>query len=225
MDIYMDPQNVLAFCHVLLFGYWLGADLGVYYCDSQLVRDDLDLDERLRVRKIRLKLDMVPRTCLILILAFGFTLAIQYSSPITGVWLALVWVVSLAWLYVVWQINFKAGTPEGDRLAQWDIWWRYVVMASLILFGLYSIINGGPIYDNWLSFKLILFGVIILNGVWIRKIASRWQPIFDMVRAGGEERVEGEVLMKVNRKSAGRANMIIWTLVMLMAFVGETKLF
>ncbi len=31
--------------------------------------------------------------------------------------------------------------------------------------------------------------------------------------------------MKVNRKSAGRANMTIWTLVMLMAFFGQTKLF
>ena len=225
MEIFIDTQSVLAFFHVLLFGYWLGADLGVYYCDSQLVRDDLDLDERLRVRKIRLKLDMVPRTCLILILAFGFTLALQYDSPITDAWLALVWAVCLVWLYVVWQIHFKAGTPEGDRLAQLDIWWRYLVSVSLILFGLCCIINAGPIYDNWLSFKLILFGVIILNGVWIRKIAARWQPIFDMVRAGGEQRVEGEALMKVNRKSAGMANMTIWTLVMIMAFVGQTKLF
>ena len=225
MDIFIDFQNVLAFFHVLLFGYWLGADLGVYYCDSQLVRDDLDLDERLRVRKIRLKLDMVPRTCLILILAFGFTLALRYSSPISGAWLALVWAVSLAWLYVVWQIHFKAGTPEGDRLAQWDIRWRYLVTVSLILFGFYCIVNGGPISDYWLSFKLILFGGIILNGVWIRKIAARWQPIFDKVRAGGEERVEGEALMKINRKSAGMANMVIWTLVMVMAFVGQTKLF
>ena len=225
MDIFIDTQSVLAFFHVLLFGYWLGADLGVYYCDSQLVRDDLDLDERLRVRKIRLKLDMVPRTCLILILAFGFTLALQYSSPVTGNWLALVWVVSLVWLWVVWRIHFMTGTPEGNRLAQWDIWWRYLVSVSLIFLGLYCIINGGPISDNWLSFKLILFGGIILNGVWIRKIAARWQPIFDKVRTGGEERVEGEALMKVNRKSAGMANMTIWTLVIIMAFVGQTKLF
>ena len=225
MDIFIDTQSVLAFFHVLLFGYWLGADLGVYYCDSQLVRDDLDLEERLRVRKIRLKLDMVPRTCLILILAFGFTLALQYSSPVTGIWLALVWAVSLAWLYVVWQIHFKAGTSAGEKLAQLDIWWRYIVSVALIFFGLYCIINGGPVSDNWLSFKFILFGVIILNGVWIRKIAARWQPIFDKVRAGGEDRVQGEALMKVNRKSAGMANMTIWTLVMIMAFVGQTKLF
>jgi len=223
--MYIDIQNVLAFCHVLLFGYWLGADLGVYYCDSQLVREDLDLDERLRVRVIRLKLDMVPRTCLILILAFGATLALQYSSPISGWWLALMWFLSLAWLYVVWQIHFRAGTSLGERLARLDIWWRYAVTAALILFGLYCLVNGKPLSDNWLSFKLVLFGCIILNGVWIRKIAARWQPIFDMVRVGGDQRVKGEALMKVNRASAGMANMTIWTLVIIMAFIGETKLF
>jgi hypothetical protein len=49
----IELQGVLIFFHVLLFGYWLGADLGVFFCDSQLTRDDLSLDERLRVRRIR----------------------------------------------------------------------------------------------------------------------------------------------------------------------------
>jgi len=65
MDI--DIQNVLIFVHVLLFGYWLGSDLGVFYCDSQLTRDDLSLDERLRVRQIRRKVDMAPRTCRVVV--------------------------------------------------------------------------------------------------------------------------------------------------------------
>ena len=87
MDI--DFQDVLIFVHVLLFGYWLGADLGVFYCDSQLTRDDLSLEERLRVREIRRKVDMAPRTCVALILPIGFMLSVQYGSPITGWWLVL----------------------------------------------------------------------------------------------------------------------------------------
>ncbi len=46
----IEMQTVLIFFHVLLFGYWLGADLAVFFCDSQLTREDLSLDERLRVR-------------------------------------------------------------------------------------------------------------------------------------------------------------------------------
>ena len=86
MEFYIDPYNVLLWVHVLLFGYWLGSDLGVYYCDSQLTREDLDLAERLRVREIRLKLDLVPRFCLIILLALGLTMATRYGSPITGAW-------------------------------------------------------------------------------------------------------------------------------------------
>lgn len=44
-----------------MFGYWLGADLGVFYWDSQLTRDDLSLDERLRVCQIRQKVDAYRR--------------------------------------------------------------------------------------------------------------------------------------------------------------------
>ncbi len=78
----IDLQDVLIFFHVLLFGYWLGADLGVFYCDSQLTRDDLSLKERLRVREIRRIVDMAPRTCVALILPIGFMLSVQYGSPI-----------------------------------------------------------------------------------------------------------------------------------------------
>lgn len=225
MDFYVDPRSVLMFLHIVCFGYWLGADLGVYFCDSQLIRDDLSLDERLRVRKIRYKLDMLPRTCLILIMALGFSLALPYQSPVTGPWLWVLWVAAFVWLGVVWRIYFTAGTPEGDRLAQWDIRWRYLMTVSFIGFGLYCLINGGPIADKWLSFKLLLFGIIILNGVWIRKVAARWQPIFDLVRAGGEDRIKGEVMMKINRIGAGRANMTIWTLVAIMALIGKAKPF
>jgi hypothetical protein len=167
----------------------------------------------------------VPRTCLILIMALGFTLAVQFQSPVTGPWLALVWAVSLTWLYVVWQIFFNAGTPKGDLLAKWDIRWRYLVSAGLIGFGGYNLIVGAPISDRWLACKLIVFGCIVLNGVWIRIVAARWKPIFALVQAGGEDRVRGEALMKINRRSAGNANMMIWTLVCVVAFLGMTKPF
>ena len=94
----IDSQGVLIFFHVLLFGYWLGADLGVFFCDSQLTRADLSLDERLRVRKIRGKIDIAPRVCVALILPLGFTMAVRWGSPVDGWWLVAIWAVCLAWL-------------------------------------------------------------------------------------------------------------------------------
>ncbi len=225
MEFYIDPYNVLLWVHVLLFGYWLGSDLGVYYCDSQLTREDLDLAERLRVREIRLKLDLVPRFCLIILLALGLTMATRYGSPITGAWLIPVWVIAVVWIYVIITIYKGHGSPAALNLNKWDIRWRHLMTTSLCGFSLYCIITGGPISDHWLQAKIFIFGLIILNGVWIRIVAARWKGIFEMVAAGGEQRVLGEAAMKVNRREHGWANMTIWTLVCIVAFLGKVKPF
>jgi len=82
--MHIDFQGIVIFIYVLLFGYWLGSDLDVFFCDSQLTQDDLSLDERLRVRAILRKVDMPPRTCAPLIPPIGFTLALQHGSQITS---------------------------------------------------------------------------------------------------------------------------------------------
>ena len=46
-----------------------------------------------------------------------------------------------------------------------------------------------------------------------------------MVRAGGEQAVEGERLMKKNRIQAGSAASTLWFFVLLIGFVGAAKLF
>ena len=54
--------DIWRYIHVLLFVYWLGADLGVYYAAKYVARADLPLDERLRFLDLTLLLDMGPRT-------------------------------------------------------------------------------------------------------------------------------------------------------------------
>ncbi|MDP6708695.1 MAG: hypothetical protein QF893_20305, partial [Alphaproteobacteria bacterium] len=155
MDI--DFQDVLIFVHVLLFGYWLGSDLGVFYCDSQLTRDDLSLDERLRVREIRRKVDMAPRTCVAVILPIGFMLSVQYGSPITGWWLVLIWVLSLTWLSLLWAVRATHGTSLGRTLERLDrvVW--YLLALVMTVLGVYALITGEPIAARWLALKILLY--------------------------------------------------------------------
>lgn len=223
MDI--DTQGVLIFFHVLLFGYWLGSDLGVFYCDSQLTREDLSLDERLRVRQIRRKVDMAPRTCVALILPLGFTLAVQYGSPITGWWLALIWLLSLAWLVSLWSVRLTVESAVGRTIEKYDrlIW--YAVAIAMVGFGLYTLISGDVITESWLATKILLYGFMVVSALWILSAGDKWEPIFEMVRAGGEQAVEGEKRMKKNRINAGSAAGTLWAIVLLIAFVGATKPF
>jgi hypothetical protein len=50
------------YLHILLFVYWLGADLGVFLAARYVARTDLSLDERLRFLDLLLKIDMGPRS-------------------------------------------------------------------------------------------------------------------------------------------------------------------
>ncbi|NQV80047.1 MAG: hypothetical protein HQ495_05795 [Alphaproteobacteria bacterium] len=223
--MYIDVHSIILFVHVLLFGYWLGADLGVFFCDSQLTRDDLDIEERLRVRRIRYKVDMAPRTCLVLILALGFTLSLRFNSPFDGVWLAVIWIACLSWLALIWMARFGRNPARGQQLGRIDRTVWFLVGSAMIGFGLYTLTRGAPIPDRWLGFKILLFGVITWNGIWIMRVGDRWYPLFDQIRAGGEGSIQAEALMKTNRKRAAAAAGTLWVLVLVMAFMGTTKPF
>ena len=213
--MHINFHNFIAFIHVFLFVFAIGGDIAVHYIGQYLTQDKLSLAERLRVRQMRFIVDMSARTALVLLLPLGFTLAQAYGSPISGNGLATLWVAAILWLVLVWLVHFNKGTPLGDRLGKLDIGIRYVVMLSMASFGGYCLITGGPIASTWLAIKIVLFAVILLNGVWIRQIARGWPGAFALVR--------GEVLIKELQTKTNRAALCIWVLVVLMAFFGEVK--
>ena len=57
----MNTYPLWQYAHILLFVYWLGADLGVSVASRYVARADLPLDERLRFLELLLKVDMGPR--------------------------------------------------------------------------------------------------------------------------------------------------------------------
>jgi len=219
----IDPMRVMAFVHVVLFAYWLGADLGVFLHGKRLTRDDIPLDERLRTREIGVLIDMAPRTALVLMVPVGFTLSINWGSPIDGIWLGALWVFGLFWVWLVWEVHHKKNVPLGMTLQRIDFAIRYVVLAGMLGIGGVSLITGGPVAATWLAVKMVLFAGIIMNGIWLRLIGGRWGVAFGMIRKGGENVAIGEQMLKDNRKTALRAVLLIWFLVALMAFLGVVK--
>lgn len=219
----VDAYHVILLLHILLFGYWLGADLGVFFCDSQMTRDDLDIEERMRVRRIRYKVDMAPRTCLVLILALGFTLARSFGSPIDGAWLLAIWVACLAWLALIWAARIASGTPRGKFLSRLDrkIWWT--VGAIMVGIGIYALSGQGLEVPNWLAVKMMLYGLICWNGIWIMRSADHWYPLIEMARRGGDEGKRAEPLMKATRLRCGTSAGVLWLLVLAVAFFGTVK--
>jgi len=222
--MYLDSHNVLVFFHLVLFVYAIGGDVAVYFIGKYVVREDLDLDERLRVRDIRVLVDMSARTSLVLLLPLGFTLALPFGSPLRDQWLTLLWVAALAWLWLVWGVYFKRGTPLGEKLKLTDLGIRYLVAVAMIGLGSYCLVTGAPITQGWLAAKILLFGTIIINGIWIRSIVGRWPAAIAMARSS-DAASEGELIMKINQALTNKAALLIWILVIAMAFLGKVKPF
>ena len=70
----------MAFFHVVLFVYAIGGDIAVYFIGNYITREELTIEERLRVRSMRFLVDMSARTSLVLLLPIGFTLATTFGS-------------------------------------------------------------------------------------------------------------------------------------------------
>ncbi len=218
-------HNVLAFFHVVFFVYAIGGDIAVYFIGQYMTRDQLSIEERLRVRSMRFLVDMSARTSLVLLLPIGFNLAVSFGSPIKGNVLYLIWIASFLWLCLVWQVHFKRGTTLGELLKKIDLSIRYLLAAILIGFGAYCLLTNTLITTDWLALKIVLFGAILLNGIWIRSIVGSWQDAVDLVLAGDTSRTLGEELIKKNQAMLNKAALLIWVLVVAMAFLGQVKPF
>ena len=64
--MYIDPHRLAAFIHVVLFAYWLGADLGVFLCGRAARRKNISDEARALVRRVGHVIDMGPRTAAVL---------------------------------------------------------------------------------------------------------------------------------------------------------------
>ncbi len=221
----MDLHNILVFVHVLLAIYWLGPDWGVYVTSHYIAKPGLALDERRRFLAAMLKIDLVPRSCLIVFPAVGLQLAADLDlSPITGAWLAGVWVFCLAWLVVSWFVYLNRGPQSGALLRRIDNGIRYVVAPSMILAGAYSLATGLWFGSGWLALKVMIFGAIVALGLILRSFVGLWVTGFQRLAVEGPK-ADIELLFTEALAKAKPVVYVFWGSSALMAFLGITKPF
>lgn len=214
----------MAFFHVVLFVYAIGGDIAVYYIGNYITKDELPIEERLRVRSMRFIVDMSARTSLVLLLPIGFTLSTAFGSSIDGDLLLGIWAFSILWLILIWIVHFKRETNEGEIYRLLDLGIRYILSFSLIVLGLFSLFSDSIIQSNWLSLKISIFGLILANGIWIRMIVGRMRECIQLVQNKSDiEFAESQI--KKEQSTLNKAALMIWILVILMAFLGQVKPF
>ncbi len=218
--MYIDPYSIVLFVHLLLFAYWLGSDLGVMINSIYGNEAGLTGNARAKIRAAGDLIDMAPRTCLVLMVPVGITLASRWGLNVSAMELLGVWVFGFAWLWLVWMVHWRHGSPSMMTFWKIDFGIRFVVSLAFLAAGIAGLATSWPVPSAWLAMKMFLFGVLIMLGVIVRILLLINPPKPAPVVKEGEPS-EGLPFWTGLRLVV----FAIWILVAVMAFIGLTKPF
>lgn len=215
--------DLLRFAHVVLFAYWLGADLGVFLAGGVMSRPGLAVAERNRVRGILMDIDLAPRIALIGMLPVGFQLALSWGAPLAAGWLPFVWAAAAAWIAMALFIHFGHRGVMVGRLLRFDLWLRVVLLAAFCLLTWLQWRNPGSETPRWLILKFFVVALIVVDGMVLRVYSGQWRLAMERFAAG--DVAGGDTLLRVRRRKAATAALVMWALVAVAAFLGAVKPF
>lgn len=215
--------SLLLVAHLVLFAYWLGGDVGVFYSSYRVCDPALGKEARLTALRIMMWVDMIPRYCLVTIFPVGLSIA-----ALLGWWttppgfVPAVWVFSAAWLWMVWANHHYQGRPLAETLRKVDLVVRIAVIAGLLYVGVSGLAGSGPVNQPWLAAKLVLFAALIFCGLMIRVMIGPFGPVFGRImQAGSTPELELQLTRTMNR--ARPFVVAIWIGLVAMAYLGALK--
>jgi hypothetical protein len=202
--------------HILVFVYWLGGDLGVFYSSTILTDTKTSPQGRIIAAKVLAQVDMAPRTAMILTLPTGLTLASQagylsLSAPIlVGVWMA-----GLAWLALAWTIHLKHLPPS-------SLWRRADLgVRGVLIIGLLGTAISGMV-PLFLALKLAILATTIVMGLLIRRALAPFGAAFgEMIATGPTPQIDHIIAKSLN--GSRPAVVCIWILLLIAALIGIAK--
>jgi hypothetical protein len=216
---------LLQYAHILLLVYWLGTDLGVYWCAKYVGRSDLPLAERQRFLQLLLKLDMGPRTALVLMVPTGTLMVfIAQWLPLRGAAAAAVCALALAWLALVWRLYLRPASPavlrDIDRTTRW------LVVAAMAALGLLLVSGAGAVLGlegpRWLGGKFLAYGGAVLCGLRLRGVLTHWAQGFGELR-DATTAAQGEARIAAAMPAAFGYAYALWGCVLVAALLGVVK--
>ena len=224
----MTWHDVAIILHLVLFVYWLGADVGVFYASRFVTNPELSTQARGVALKIVDVIDMAPRVCLVLILPSGVTLMATsgYGRDVFAGWpVAAIWVAGLAWLALVLVDHFRSDRL-GRLVHQVDLVVRVGLVVGLLGVVVYTVAVDRPFgvttHPAWLAGKVAAYALCIACGVAIRLRLTGFGPAWaQLLRTGSDPTVE----TALRRSLSGTLPFVyaIWGLVFLAAVLGVVQ--
>ncbi len=207
----MGVDVLLIFAHVLLFVYWVGADLAVFYGAGIAADPKLGAEAREAIGRLTRFVDQFPRSSVPLIGAVGATLAAARGyADIDGAWLTVIWVVALGWVGMNVYLYMNHGAPEKTRaVMSFDLWFRIAILLIVGGVGLASLAGQGITDQPWLAIKLLLFALAIVFALGVRVLFKPFRPALARIVAGNPN-PDDEAVMKNSLARTRLAVLGIW---------------
>ena len=219
----MTGYNLLLFSHLLLFVYWLGADVGVFSLALAIKNSSYTVEQREMLMRLSLTIDMVPRVAMITISPVGLHLANRSGLVAAPDWLfGVVWLLAVAWIIGEWLAFRRMGTAEAVRFYIANGILMMIACFGWLGFGIASLVNDAPFLAPWLALKVTLAGTVFLVST---MMAVFYAPVEGLLRElrewGSSETLERKIRTQINRGA-------FWTLIMFVllaaiAFLGLAK--
>jgi len=215
--------DVWKFIHILLFVYWLGADLGVFLLAKAARRSDLTFDQRVISLRMAMKIDILPRLSFALMFPVGLELsAARGLIEPTLALRALSWAVSAVWVAIVIGMVRTEGKRGAAALRHANValhWALFVVVGAI---GVTSVLGRGPFPAGWLGWKILLFALIFFCGIMIDRRFEPVAPAFARLAAeGSRPDIEQAITSAIDRSIAWV--LTLYALVVVIAFLGTAR--
>ena len=215
--------DVWKFIHILLFVYWLGADLGVFMLARAAQRSDLTFDQRVISLRMAMRIDILPRLSFALMFPVGLELsaALGLLQPSLAT-RTVSWAVSALWVAIVIGMARSEGKRGAAALRHANVllhWGLFVVVGVI---GVTSALGHGPFPAGWLGWKILLFAPIFFCGIMIDREFDPVAPAFArLATEGSKPDIEQAITSAIDRSIAWV--LALYGLVVVIAFLGTAR--
>ncbi len=221
----MDSYSLLLYTHLLLFVYWLGADVGVFGLALGLKNSTYSCEQRMLMMRQSLTFDMVPRMAMIVVSPVGLHLAARSGLVAVPDWLfAVIWFLVVTWIIGEWLAFRRMGKPEAVRF--------YIANGVIMMtacfgwlgYGIASMISGAPFMAQWLAVKVTLAGAVFLVSTMMAVFYAPIEGILQQMQTDGSSAaLETKLKSQVNRGAFW--TVLLFVLLAVIGFLGLVKPF
>lgn len=213
--------DFLLLLHVLLFAYWLGADLAVLYAARYAADKSFSVETRQTISRIMAFVDLAPRLSVPLMGATGISMGVQAEViDLDGIWVLAVWFAALLW--VSSNLYIYLNRTDRDRIlpvVRFDTSLRAVVMIVAAVVSIASLLGTGVVSSAALAVKLLIFALAVALSLVLRVLFKPYRPALQRIAAGGDNALESAVMASALAR-ARPIVFLIWLLVITAAAVG-----